>query len=89
MGTDLSLGAAITTPGSSRNFKTGNWREGIKPVIDFKKCKHCFICFHFCPEGAIKGAGGKIVAVDYDFCKGCGICVNECPFDAIKFEEDK
>jgi len=68
--------------GSSKNYKTGNWRT-LKPVVDKEKCKKCWICYKFCPEGCIKKTDDGPVT-DYDYCKGCGICANECPFKAIQ-----
>ena len=58
------------------------WRI-CKPVIDYEKCRKCWICVDYCPEGVIsKSDRGPII--DYRFCKGCGICANECRVGAIK-----
>ncbi len=64
---------------------TGIWRS-FKPVIDQSKCRHCLLCWLYCPEGAIKRVGEDLmsVEVDYDYCKGCGVCANECPAKAIE-----
>ncbi|RLF93987.1 hypothetical protein DRN45_04235 [Thermococci archaeon] len=51
--------------------------------MDKEKCKKCWICYKFCPEGCIKKTDDGPVT-DYDYCKGCGICANECPFKAIQ-----
>ncbi|MGB9703409.1 MAG: 4Fe-4S dicluster domain-containing protein [Candidatus Micrarchaeales archaeon] len=66
---------------------TGEWRVE-RPVIDYKKCKNCLVCFMYCPEGAIEIKNGK-VKINYKYCKGCGVCVNECPLKAIHFESEK
>jgi pyruvate ferredoxin oxidoreductase delta subunit len=78
----ISVGALIHEPGSSRNYKTGGWRT-LKPVVDKTKCIKCYICYDFCPDGAIKKVEDGI-EFDYDYCKGCGICANECPKKAIE-----
>jgi len=78
-----SVGGAVTTPGSTRNNKTGSWRT-FKPTLDKEKCVDCDNCIMFCPEGSIN----KDHDIDYDYCKGCGICENECPVNAIKLERE-
>ncbi|MEA1992988.1 MAG: pyruvate synthase subunit PorD [Euryarchaeota archaeon] len=83
----ITLGAINKVPGSSKNYKTGSWRT-LKPEIDREKCKKCWICYKYCPEGCIaKKDNGP--AFDYDYCKGCGICAEECPFDAIKMVKEE
>ncbi len=60
---------------------TASWRV-LKPVIDLEKCRKCWLCVDFCPDGVIsKGEDGPVI--DYRFCKGCGVCANECPVKAI------
>ncbi len=60
---------------------TASWRV-LKPVIDPGKCRKCWLCVDFCPEGVIsRGEEGPVI--DYRFCKGCGVCANECPAKAI------
>lgn len=84
-----------TVPSYTLN-KTGTWRT-FRPVIDYKKCIRCYICWKFCPEPAIYFAAPEsheapspaiakldCVEINYDFCKGCGICANECPKKAIE-----
>ncbi|MEA2054465.1 MAG: 4Fe-4S binding protein [Candidatus Thermoplasmatota archaeon] len=82
----VNIGAVITTPGSSMNYKTGSWRT-LKPILIEEKCKFCNTCWQFCPDGAIEPADAKAkktIRIDYDYCKGCGICAHECPFDALE-----
>ena len=60
-----------------------------KPIVDISKCVGCFVCYLYCPDGAVYKADRK-VEIDYDFCKGCGICANECKFKAVKMiKEDE
>lgn len=80
----IPVGARITQPGNSKEYKTGGWRS-YRPIIDMKKCKKCFICVTYCPDAAIKKAEDGPV-IDYDYCKGCGICANECPPHVIEMK---
>ena len=52
-------------------------------MIDLAKCKRCFLCYLYCPEGAMSLDPDNFPHVDYDHCKGCMICYEECPTDAI------
>ena len=87
--TNIRPGGLLTQEDSSRNYKTGNWRQGERPQFNAEKCKQCFICVHFCPEDAFIIKNGKVVGINYQFCKGCGICAKECPSEAIKMVEEK
>jgi len=58
------------------------WRVFI-PKIDYEKCKKCWRCTDYCPEGIIFKIDEK-PTVEYTWCKGCGICAHECPFKAIE-----
>jgi len=62
--------------------KTGNWRV-FRPVINPDRCTRCWICFVYCPDGAIELDAGEYPRVDYEVCKGCLICLEECPLGAI------
>jgi pyruvate ferredoxin oxidoreductase delta subunit len=49
----LTCGAVILEPGSTKKYKTGEWRTYI-PMIDQEKCIKCKKCIMFCPMGAIR-----------------------------------
>jgi pyruvate ferredoxin oxidoreductase delta subunit len=85
---EIPEGGLILEPGNSVKYLTGSWRAK-KPIRDEEKCKHCLICWAYCPDGAIIVEDGKIKEINYDYCKGCGICANECPEKAITMEEEK
>ena len=84
---ELPPGAVVTEPGSSRKYKTGDWRA-FKPVVEGDKCVNCLLCWVYCPDAAIVREE-KSVEINYDYCKGCGICAKECPRLAIKMVEEK
>ncbi|HDO20941.1 MAG: 4Fe-4S binding protein [archaeon GB-1867-097] len=74
----------VSKPEEGAAGLTGIWRS-FKPIIDQEKCKHCLMCWLYCPEGAIERIGEDklTVKINYDYCKGCGICADICPFKAI------
>ncbi len=77
----------ISTPnvlasGNIIERQTGKWRI-FRPVINYEKCNHCWICFVWCPDGAISLDDNESPHIDYDHCKGCLICYEECPVKAI------
>jgi len=84
---EIEIGAIFTEPGSTRKYKTGDWRSQA-PTYDFKRCIKCGICQIYCPEGCIEqNSDGYFVANDY-WCKGCGICSIECPTKVITMTEE-
>lgn len=83
---DLTEGLMIFDGGSSKQFKTGEWRTDT-PILDKDKCKQCLLCCPVCPDGAIPVKDSKRLDFDYDHCKGCGICAKACPFGAIEMIE--
>ena len=86
--TKITKGAINPNPGSSRNYKTGSWRN-MRPVIDFEICnKKCLLCYQYCPESAVEitADGPKI---NYDYCKGCGICAKECTKKDIDMKQEE
>ena len=81
---DLPLGLTVK-PGSSLNFKTGDWRSA-RPVLDREKCAYCGFCYIYCPDGVYQDMGEKekYYRPDLDYCKGCGVCAHECPKKCIQ-----
>ncbi len=80
----FTKGAVIREPGSTKNYKTGNWRT-FKPTIDQAKCIKCGKCWAYCPDAAIYKDEKGNFQVNYDYCKGCLICQKECPVKAISY----
>jgi pyruvate ferredoxin oxidoreductase delta subunit len=74
----------VAKPGSTVDFKTGDWRS-IRPVLDKEKCIYCGFCYIYCPDGVYQDQGPeeKHYIANLDFCKGCGVCANECPKKCI------
>ena len=73
--TDLTEGLQLYAGGTSRLFKTGEWRTNT------------LLCAPVCPDSSIPVKNGKRLDFDYDHCKGCGICAKACPFGAITMKE--
>ncbi|MFB0560574.1 MAG: 4Fe-4S binding protein [Candidatus Lokiarchaeia archaeon] len=84
---EIPSGGYLTEPGNAREYRTGDWRAGKKPVLYKDKCNNCLLCWIFCPEGAIEREEDG-VEINYFYCKGCGICNGECPVKAIEMEEE-
>jgi len=74
---DIEPGLTISVPGSSEEYKTGEWRSSC-PVVDQSKCIKCGICYIFCPDMSIVQTEEGYFQADLFFCKGCGICAQEC-----------
>jgi pyruvate ferredoxin oxidoreductase gamma subunit len=81
-------GAQIIRAGNAELRHTGSWRTE-RPVIDRSKCKRCFLCYLYCPDGAIHLDEQNYPHIDYEFCKGCLICCEECPPRAISFDVEE
>ena len=79
---ELTTGAEIYEPATSKLVNTGEWRVQ-RPYTDLEKCRHCLLCVPFCPDVCIPVKDGKRDETDLFYCKGCGICAKVCPFDAI------
>jgi len=73
----------ISRPSKGSAGSTWTWRTE-RPVLDPSKCTRCWLCWLFCPEGAVIRRKNLPVEIDYTYCKGCGVCANECPLKAIK-----
>jgi len=72
----------VTAKPNTRSRRTGNWRV-FRPVIVLERCTRCWICFVYCPEGAIALDADDTPRIDYEVCKGCLVCLEECPTHAI------
>ncbi|MCK4330187.1 4Fe-4S binding protein [candidate division WOR-3 bacterium] len=85
---NLPIGCIIEKGGSSRDFKTGDWRKQ-KPEFIKDNCKNCLLCYINCPDGAILIEDNEMIGIDYDYCKGCGICQKVCTANAIEMKSER
>lgn len=83
---DITPGNQIYAAGTSKEFKTGEWRTQT-PIWNKEKCKQCLLCIPVCPDSSIPVKNSERMEFDYDHCKGCGICAKVCPFDSITMKE--
>jgi MinD superfamily P-loop ATPase len=59
------------------------------PEISLDRCKHCGICSHFCPAGAITAdTDGRPRLTDPEACTSCRLCEQLCPDFAIEMVSD-
>lgn len=85
---ELTLGAGIAEPATSKLFNTGDWRT-MTPVFLEDKCTHCLYCIPYCPDSSIPVHQRKRLDFDFMHCKGCGICAKVCPFHAIEMVKEE
>ena len=85
---DLEVGCIVTEPGSSREYRTGDWRSQ-KPTYDFTRCIKCGLCQIYCPEGCIRQNADGYFQANLFWCKGCGICHRECPTGVISMVDEE
>jgi pyruvate ferredoxin oxidoreductase delta subunit len=85
---DLEIGCIVTEPGSSREYRTGDWRSQ-RPTYNFSKCIKCGLCQIYCPEGCIGQNAEGIFQSNLFWCKGCGICSRECPTKVISMVNEE
>ena len=84
---ELPRGGLILDAGNAIAYRTGDWRT-FRPVVEMEKCTHCLYCWLYCPDDAIRVAGGRFLGFDEAHCKGCGICAAVCPPKAIIMVEE-
>ena len=84
---DIEIGSIFTEPGSTREYKTGDWRSQA-PICNFKRCIKCGVCQLFCPEGCVEQNADGYFEANLFYCKGCGICARECPTGVITMTEE-
>ena len=84
---DVELGAIVTEPGNTSDYRTGDWRSDV-PEFDLDKCIKCAICQTYCPEGCVREREDGYYEADLFWCKGCGICAIECPKDVITMVQE-
>ena len=85
---DLEVGCIVTEPGSSREYRTGDWRSQ-RPTYNFSKCIKCGLCQIYCPEGCIGQNAEGYFQSNLFWCKGCGICSRECPTKVISMVNEE
>jgi len=85
---DISIGAEIIEPATSKLVNTGDWRVNM-PVFKEENCRQCMLCVPYCPDSSIPVKDGKRLDFDFMHCKGCGICARVCPFDAIEMVKEE
>ena len=85
---DLEIGSIVTEPGSTRKYKTGDWRSQV-PTHDCNRCIKCGICQLYCPDGCVEQNSEGYFEPNLYWCKGCGICARECPTAVITMEEEQ
>ena len=85
---DLEIGCVVTDPGSSREYRTGDWRSQ-KPTYNFTRCIKCGLCQIYCPEGCIRQNADGYFQANLFWCKGCGICHRECPTGVISMVDEE
>jgi pyruvate ferredoxin oxidoreductase gamma subunit len=73
---------SVAAPANTRSRGTGSWRV-FRPVIALDRCTRCWICFVWCPDGAIALEADDTPRVDHGVCKGCLVCADACPTGAI------
>ncbi len=86
--TELEPGCVVTEPGSSKAYRTGDWRS-FRPVLNKDRCIQCGLCWIFCPDMAYAQDGEGYYESNPEYCKGCGVCAKECPTNAIGMVEEE
>ena len=85
---DIEIGAIFTEPGSTRRYKTGDWRSQA-PTYNFDRCIKCALCQIYCPDVCVEQNDEGYFVANLYWCKGCGICARECPTGVITMVEEE
>jgi electron transport complex protein RnfB len=57
------------------------------PVVDYGKCRSCWVCVEKCPRKCmLTTKPDKKAVIIEEKCKGCHLCAKACPFEAIDGE---
>ena len=62
---ELTEGLMMFAGGTSKSFKTGEWRTST-PVFIKEKCKQCLLCAPVCPDVSIPVKDSKRDDFDYE-----------------------
>lgn len=65
-----------------------SWRT-FKPVVDYRKCIKCGMCWLHCPDSAYSFNAKGLPECDGKVCKGCLLCIQVCPAKAITAEQER
>ncbi|MBI4333684.1 MAG: 2-oxoacid:acceptor oxidoreductase family protein [Chloroflexi bacterium] len=84
---EMLPGCAVTEPGSTAQYSTGDWRSQ-RPVWNHDLCIKCGICYLVCPQECISQDEQKWFGANLYHCYGCGTCSTECPTRAISMVEE-
>jgi len=85
---DLEIGCIVTDPGSTREYRTGDWRSQ-RPTYDFGKCIKCGLCAILL-SGRMHGKTPRVFSIP--ICsggKGCGICSKRMPTKVISMVNEE
>lgn len=85
---DFEPGFVLTEIGSSRYYRTGDWRSK-RPVWDNSRCIQCGLCYIYCPDMAVYRRPDGYFEANLDYCKGCGICARECFTQCIEMVDER
>ncbi|MGC8736584.1 MAG: 4Fe-4S binding protein, partial [Dissulfurimicrobium sp.] len=71
---------------ATKVIETYDFKAGVRPVVDEKRCTACGTCAGLCRFDAIEIQ--KIAKIDEFLCEGCGVCVHFCPESAMSLREN-
>ncbi len=59
-----------------------------RPVVEYRKCTKCTLCWLYCPDGAFDITEDGYFDPNYYYCSGCGVCVEICPVKCIDMVDE-